>query len=400
MLGRSRPTRMVMINVWNHRSQQSSSRADRNPTFEKLKNAFIFLLPTAGMLAFFVINNPISKGTVQGDRRREILSEYLLPRIKRIVPNTKDYVKLVNNKEYISRASIEKEISRYISRVEANGSYCIIYGSAGVGKTIVVEAVAHGRPGILKVKLTNAENGFFRELVELTGTSQFDPTREMIQEILSKAVLDKGILPTVIFEVETASDYDGLHAARLLCKDFASVCNCIMVVAELDDVVQFRDSAREKFIFVGELNENETREYVKQHGMMLNENDIKKVFNNIGSNPAILKDLKSHLQEGLSLDDFIAMVLRDAKTDLVAFQHPQILKALKDHPEGITPMFLKRMESHGVNLSDPRAVGVEMRRWNAIIYRPELHQYMTYSKAHEVALRSYDPILPRFQFTC
>ena len=47
-----------------------------------------------------------------------------------------------------------------------------------------------------------------------------------------------------------------------------------------------------------------------------------------------------------------------------------------------------------VDLSDFRGVGVAMRKGNAITYRNELDKYTMYSKAHEVTLRSYNPILP------
>ena len=56
-----------------------------------------------------------------------------------------------------------------------------------------------------------------------------------------------------------------------------------------------RNRRREKFIFVDELNENEEREFNGQNGMMLNENEIRKVIDKIGSNPATLKDLTTRM---------------------------------------------------------------------------------------------------------
>lgn len=38
---------------------------------------------------------------------------------------------------------------------------------------------------------------------------------------------------------------------------------------------------------------------------------------------------------------------------LAAFLHQAILKALKEHPEGISPAYFNNMESEGVDLSDP-----------------------------------------------
>ena len=126
----------------------------------------------------------------------------------------------------------------------------------------------------------------------------------------------------------------------------------------------------------------------------MNEIEIKKVIDNIGSNPGTLEDLGIHMQKGLSLDHFITMTLHFARSELVAFQHQQILKALKDHPEGISPEVFIKLKNKGVDLLAPRVVGVVMSRGNAITYRIELNKHTTYSKAVEVALRSYNPILP------
>ena len=116
-------------------------------------------------------------------------------------------------------------------------------------------------------------------------------------------------------------------------------------------VVEFgKDSSRETIIFVDELNENELREFVKQNGLILNEIEIRKVIDNIGSNPGISEDLGIHKRKGLSLDDFITMTLHFARSELVAFQHQQILKALKDHPEGISPEVFIKFKNKGVDL--------------------------------------------------
>ena len=148
---------------------------------------------------------------------------------------------------------------------------------------------------------------------------------------------------------------------------------------------------RQTFIFVDKLNENELREFVKQNGLILNEIEIKKVIDNMGFNPG------ANMQKGLSLDTFITMTLRLAMDELVAFQHQQILKALIDHPEGISPGFFNNLKNEGVDLSNPKDVGPALRTGNAIFNCIELCKYTMGSKAIEVALRSYDSILPTMQ---
>ena len=150
---------------------------------------------------------------------------------------------------------------------------------------------------------------------------------------------------------------------------------------------------RQKFIFVDELNKNELREFVKQNGLILNEIEIKKVIDNMGFNPG------ANMQKGLSLDTFITMTLRLAMDELVAFQHQQVLKALKDRPEGISPVFFNNLKNEGVDLSNPKDVGPALRTGNAIFNCIELCKYTIGSKAIEVALRSHDPILPTTQWS-
>ena len=443
MIGLPRVARRAMINVGNQGIQKTSSRADSSAPSEKLKYASAFLLPAAGMFAYFCINYSATKillgnvtttgvlseslpfkitssillpalgglltyffinysatkSLLQDFAATGALSEFLPSKIKSTIPSTADYFQLKSNKKYISRKSVETAILEFISRTEADGVYCIIYGSKGVGKTTVVEAVIHDRPGILKVKVTTAENKqqFLLKVIEVTGQFKQNPTIDDFKESLRKAISDSGVLPTVIFEVERGGNDEqilGIQAARSLSKEFASVCNCIIIISEANAVVEFgMDPSREEFIFVDELDENEVREFIGQNGMMLNEKKIRKVIDNIGSNPATLNKLRTHLRKGLSVDDFITLTLRNARLELVAFQHQPILKALKDHPEGISPEFFNKLKNEGVDLSNPKAVGAAMRKGNVITYRIERREYMIYSKAIEVALRSFDPIL-------
>ena len=192
------------------------------------------------MVAYFFINYSTTKILLEDVAATGVLSS----KIKSTIPSTSDYFKLKSNKEYISRKSIETAILEFISRTEADGKYCIIYGSNGVGKTTVVEAVIHGRPGILKIKVTTADNKqqFLHKVVKVTGQYKENPKIDDFKESLRKAVSDSGVLPTVIFEVERGGNDEqilGIQAARSLSKEFASVCNCIIIISEANAVVEF-----------------------------------------------------------------------------------------------------------------------------------------------------------------
>jgi hypothetical protein len=88
---------------------------------------------------------------------------------------------------------------------------------------------------------------------------------------------------------------------------------------------------------------------------------------------------------------YVENKLAEARRELIAFSLKPILTALKENLDGVGPELFKNIEYKGVDLSDPRAVGLKMKDSNAIIYRIEKGQYELISKAHEIALKSYMP---------
>ena len=97
----------------------------------------------------------------------------------------------------------------------------------------------------------------------------------------------------------------------------------------------------------------------------------------------------------MSVDEFIADRMEDAKQDLVAFPFQTILKALKEHPEGVPPKYFNNEEYKGTDLSSPVAVGAVMKavQSNVVFYDMKTNVYKLNTQALEVALRSYEPII-------
>jgi hypothetical protein len=84
----------------------------------------------------------------------------------------------------------------------------------------------------------------------------------------------------------------------------------------------------------------------------------------------------------------------DATQDLAAFPLQIILKALKDHPEGVSPGYFKKLKVEGIDLTNHKQVGQAMKNSpHPIIYRKDLNQYHLLSTAHKTALKSYEPIV-------
>jgi hypothetical protein len=90
-----------------------------------------------------------------------------------------------------------------------------------------------------------------------------------------------------------------------------------------------------------------------------------------------------------TVKEFIDHQLSMAKLDLLAFPHQLILKKLKKSTGGVKVETFKGSIDKGVNLGDPKAVGVAMNSSNAIVYRQEDYSYRLMSRAHMTALRNY-----------
>ena len=174
-------------------------------------------------------------------------------------------------------------------------------------------------------------------------------------------------------------------------------------MAEANAKLEFgKDPFYEKFIYVGELSESEGREYISKLKLNLCGKEIQHVMDNIGTNPATLRNMQLWVHLGKTVEEFIAQTLIEAEQDLIRFPHQAILKAVKEHPKGVSLESFKNMMSEGVDLSDPIAVSVAVKLSNAIVYRIELGpphdpgRYMIMSGCHKTALESYEPILPKW----
>ena len=161
-----------------------------------------------------------------------------------------------------------------------------------------------------------------------------------------------------------------------------------------------KDKRREEFIFVDEMTEPEARDFLKVRGATFSDEDMQYIFDSIGTSPVTLIDLISKISvHNIPIRDFVDTVLRDAYQDFVDFPLKPILKALKEHPEGVSPDYFKNQEYKGIDMSVPGAVGSAMKSSNAIIYRIELQKYQLMSTAHKTALKTYTPIIDSNSFT-
>jgi hypothetical protein len=291
-------------------------------------------------------------------------------------------------KEYVHRTDLEEQITSILN---------VLYGSKGCGKCTLVEKCITGKKGVVSVLVSSVfdkERILQKMTTKIMGKDAPAVTEEELVAALRDAKVD-GRLATVVFEIERGEGAEQtacIRNVRSLSKMFAQVCNCIIILSEANAILVFgRDPAREQYILVPDLSDAEALEYMQaRKGVEVDAKEMTRLFDSVGTNAAKLLDFVS---QDVSVDDFIAEELGKARQDLVAFQLKPILKALKEHPEGVRPEYFNNEKYEGIDLSNPVAVGTAMKGSNAILYDMKARRYKLISQAHKVALRNYEPIV-------
>jgi len=197
---------------------------------------------------------------------------------------------------------------------------------------------------------------------------------------------------TVVFEVERGSSSpEVLSLVKHTAKVFALVANVLIVLSDSNTVLQFGDDKRQKFILVGELTREEARAYVQKRAPNISSEDFNKFADKCGTYPLMLGIFCASVCKGETADEHIAKVVDSARGDLEAFVHIPILAALKKSPGGVRSGNFVGVEHKSIPLSEPKLVAPAMKLRNAIMYDFEARQYKLFSKAHETALKTFDP---------
>jgi hypothetical protein len=233
---------------------------------------------------------------------------------------------------------------------------------------------------------------------EILGEGYPTINEKKMVDVLNNAKVE-GRLPTLIFEIERGKSDEQtacIDNVRSLCKQFAVCSNCIIILSETNAVLVFgQDKSREEIILVPELTQGEALDFFRTRKVVdVNATEMIRLFDNVGTNAA---DLEFFLNGAESVDEFIADRMGDARLSLVEFPFKPILKALKEHPEGVSPGFFNNEQCEGVDMSNPVAVGVGMKtaQSNAVFYDLIECVYKLNSHALGVALRSYVTINPK-----
>ena len=299
--------------------------------------------------------------------------------------------------DYVSRPSIEKKVLDVFEKKSLqSGTYFVMYGPKGAGKSSLVARVLGDKTGVAKISISQGDttSSILAKICKMCGQSSMESSDlDDFSAVLRDACEQREGHPlTVVFEVERGSSSpEVLSLVKHVAKSFALNANVLIVLSEANAVLGFGDDQRQKFIWVNEMSRAEAEEFVKKRVPSISTEDFNRFVESIGTLPLSLTMLCDALLADQKVDVFIRSALEYAKKDLVAFLHKPILTALKKSPEGVSVELFGGVEHKGVPLSAPKDVAVAMKKVNVILYNFETKQYQLFSTAHKTALKTYDP---------
>jgi hypothetical protein len=174
----------------------------------------------------------------------------------------------------------------YSSLPFGHDSFTIVVGAKGGGKSTVVEQELNGKPGVLRLGVTEAdtEQSILRRILK-TGGELLGENMDLELDILAEVFLDAakksdGRRITIVLEVERGTAADGvLYMVKSAAKKLARFANVIVVLSEANAALMFGDDRRHKSIWVDGM---EATTYAKKELPAVTSHDLKLFFDKVG----------------------------------------------------------------------------------------------------------------------
>jgi energy-coupling factor transporter ATP-binding protein EcfA2 len=296
---------------------------------------------------------------------------------------------------FIPRPALQQQVLDRLLQ-EPDGSYTLVYGPRGSGKSTLMSNTLAGRKATatIRVKEASSTASIMNQISKCCGVP-LSVDDDGFTLALKRTRAYSGTPPTIVFDVERRKSYletdFAFDAIRSLAKDAAEVAHVFIALSETDTVMQFgSDMHREKYIFVGEMHEDEADALITNTTSKLSLEDRHSVFANIGTNAALLRNFIGEVPK-MSVEEFINFKMLQAEEGFAAFPHRNLVAKMKERGNiTIKEVRSLQLKDGNIELWDYKSVGPGMKVSEAIIYRMELFSFEFMSTAHWRAARSLD----------
>jgi hypothetical protein len=161
-------------------------------------------------------------------------------------------------------------------------------GTKGAGKSTSTAHALENKPGVLYVKVTQAEtsSSFCRKILKSSG-QVLEENIELGVDVLYpllEQVAAAGRPITIIIEVERgagASSTDVLYMVKATAKELAPVANVMIILSEANAGLAFGDDRRQNFIWVDGMSHEEATMFAKKRFPEIADGDLKEFFEKV-----------------------------------------------------------------------------------------------------------------------
>lgn len=291
---------------------------------------------------------------------------------------------------YVARPSLEKNILEAYNETlrEKVGTYTILVGPKGAGKSSLVARVLQGKKGVVQISFNEGDTqasfinkllesyGYLPEYNKLVGLYTF---HSVLQEA---AELDFPV--TFVFKVTASvTSQNALRLAKSISESFAINSNVIIDLSdETGGLACINDDSKVKYIWVGDMEITEAEEYAKKLNPNVSHQELMYLFDKIGTLPFnILTSMNAH-RSGKAIADIADQAVRAAYLDLIKFRDVSeamsyFLRVLKLSPNGRSLHF---------SSMHTKELHVLMSEVKVAVYHPPYRDFQPASKAHRTAL--------------
>lgn len=373
-------------------TRRMSSNVDRSASILNVSYGSFILLAFAALTAITIkvmqkrdSNKKLEAGPI------EIPKPDLLSKFTKNLAN-KSVKPIMPPEEFVARPAVSAALDNAINTLD---SYCIVYGSVGVGKTTMVRQAVSGKKAVIWVDVyhSDTEKSVYAKIMnKVTGTEQSLDAQDLKKAISEFTAQSKDqTIPTIIFDTSPGVSGPVLDRLRAISNRIRHVCHCVIVAPDTSGVLSIWRDPYEQIVFIDEMTYEESKEILQKNNTPVKETDVRKIYDSIGGNPLLLSLLNYDLGSR-SLDECIELHINRAKDDLYRFDLQPILLALKEKPDGVSPCFFDQTTYKGIRMVDTEEVGRKaLKDTEAVCYNFKDRVYRVMTTRHKTALKDYEP---------
>ena len=192
-------------------------------------------------------------------------------------------------KDYVNRPALEGDILQVYNTSfyrQRSGSYTVIVGTKGAGKSYATAHVLGTKLGVLFLKVNQAEtsSSFCSKLLRAGGVVLDESMKLGVDALypIFERIAQTGQPITIVFEVERGGNSDDvLYMVKSTAKELAHAANVIIILSEANAGLVFGDDRRQKFIWVDGMTHDEATTYAKKMFPAVDDRDLETFFEKV-----------------------------------------------------------------------------------------------------------------------